>query len=178
MPSDARGRRVTRRRAVLDDRIDVSDIALPGIRRRPRLNVVRPQDLLVVAFEFRHLNVKIEETDEGLRGFLRPTGGSDQALLIVHFQPQNIAERAFFEAPPASNELTPQGKIEIVNGQKKEVIKDRDKLPGSNQETPTNDSLPVATRLAGPSRLVFRVPPDAAIPYTTPASSTRSAASS
>lgn len=170
MPSGAHGGRVTGRRAVLDElageRIDPSEIAFPGIRPRSRLSIVRPDDLLVVAFEFRHLSVAVENTDAGPLGILRPTGGSEQAFLIVHLQPQNIAERAFFETPPASNELIPQGKVELINGQKVEVIKDRDKLPGADPEQPSANSLPVPTLIAGPSRLVFKVPADAAIRYT------------
>lgn len=154
---------------LLVERLDPSAFHFPGIVRRPRIAVVRPQDLLVVAFEFRNLSLSIEATDAGPMGFLRPTGSSPQALVIVHFQPQNVAERAFFESPPAPNELTPEGKIELVNGVKTETVKDRDADPAlvKDKDLPSDGTLPVDTLIAGPSQLVFRVPAGAAIPYTT-----------
>jgi hypothetical protein len=150
---------------VLLERVDPSAFLFPGIRRRPRLTIVRPEDLLVVAFEFRHLQIGVDDTLEGPMAFLRPTGGSNQALVIVHFQPQNIAERAFFESQPAS-ELKAEGKWELVNGVPTQTIPDRDAGGGTNTETPSPQTLPVATLIAGPSQLVFKVPAGAAIPYT------------
>ncbi|HEX5039886.1 MAG TPA: hypothetical protein VFW95_07115 [Candidatus Limnocylindria bacterium] len=153
---------------VLVERFDPSAFHFPGIIRRPRIAVVRPQDLLVVAFEFRNLSLGIQDTDEGPMGFLRPTGSSPQALVIVHFQPQNIAERAFFETPPVPQDLDPKTSSQAANGA---VIKDRDEDPAlaaqKNKETPSDKLLPVKTRLAGPSQLAFRVPAGAAIRYTT-----------
>jgi hypothetical protein len=99
------------------------------------LSVIRPQDLLVLTFSFRDVN------------FTPPAGGQPGqvagqagALLIAHFQPQHIAEQAFFQ------------------------VTDN---PGDPGNEPTPPPGRVASLLAGPSRLVFNVPPGEAFPLTT-----------
>jgi len=122
------------------ERIDPSAFVFPGILRRPRLTIVRPDDLLVVALEFRNLSVSVEESDGETMALLRRGDGAKAAHLIVHLQPQNVAEEAFFESASEFGD-------------------------GAN-EIPSA-SLPISrTRIAGPSQLVFEVPKDAAIPYT------------
>src|SRR4030065_408576 len=60
----------------------------------PSITVVRPNDLLVLRFEF--INLKLQKTGEGdeTDAYLIP---GENALLAVHFQPQNLAEQAFLE---------------------------------------------------------------------------------
>ena len=102
--------------------------------------VVRARDLLSLTFEFR--NLKFQSAGTGQAALVR-ADSRKPAYLIANFPPQHIAEQAFLEAAP--------------------------ELPGapgaSGDETPTPP--PVQSRLSGPSRLVFRLPNDAAsIPYT------------
>jgi len=63
-----------------------------------KVSVIRPDDLLVLTFEFVNISVN------AAAGTFSPTGAG--AKLIVHFQPQHIAERAFFytEEQPVSND--------------------------------------------------------------------------
>jgi hypothetical protein len=89
------------------------------------MTVVRPDDLLLFRLHF----VNVDDTVSGQAG-----GGADSRL-IVHFQPQHVAEQAFFEGPPPETPLPP--------GQ-------------------------VGSRMAGPSRLAFRIPPGDHVDLTLP----------
>jgi len=126
------------------DRGQISRIRFPT---HLSVSVVRPQDLLALEFEF--VNLRLETS--GTSPQLVRSNSSKAAYLIVHFQPQSIAEEAFFEA---ANEF------EMESGQDEETVRpdDPDK---QKQATKTSDVLPtppVRARLSGPSRLVFRVP--------------------
>lgn len=100
--------------------------------------VVRPDDLLLLRLRFTN----VERTPGSGGAPATITGGPD-AILVVQFQPQHIAEQAFWEMG-----TTKQTKEEIAAGQAA--------LP------PSGDSLPapgnVGARLAGYSRLAFRIP--------------------
>jgi hypothetical protein len=67
----------------------------------PRITVIRPDDLLVLTFEFQ--NITLNKAG----GTFSASGGN--ARLIVHFQPQHIAERAFFytQLPPKAPDEIP-----------------------------------------------------------------------
>lgn len=109
-----------------------SNLTLAG---NPTVTVIRPDDLLVLTFEFAGLSIN-------KAGGTFSSGGNGK--LIVHFQPQHIAERAFF------------------------YVNDKDKpandpsLPDSApKNTGSNEPLlepPIDAVLAHPSRLVFTVP--------------------
>jgi len=128
--------------------VHVSNVPTPkGVQlfvANPTIAVLRPEDLLSLRFGFAGLTLAASSdgspelhVDQGTRGH----------SLTVYFQGQNIAERAFF---------THVDKYPVP-------ITDTDG-PAKGDETP---SMPVDTRLAGESRLVFAVPSDAgAIPYT------------
>lgn len=107
--------------------------------------VIRPEDLLVLRLEF--INFLLETGPAGSGGRRTPQLVRDDtgrpSYIAVHLQAQNIAEQAFFETASDFPVQTPP---------KKPVDPDAGK-PG---ETPTGP--PVRARLAGPSRLVFRVP--------------------
>lgn len=152
---------------VLVERFDPSAFRFPGIVRRPRLAVVRAEDLVVAAFEFRNLRLEVDENSESPAAVLRPADGTGQAFLVVHFQPQNIAEQAFFETTPA-NDLKLTGKLDD-DGTEVRVDRDHPSAmpPPTDTGPPFAGALPVRTLIAGPSRLVFRVPAGATIPYTT-----------
>ncbi len=112
------------------------------------IGVVRPDDLLVLKFEFINMEFKSEGKD-GLR--LTKKAGKDGlgSYLVVHFPPQNIAEQVFFlttdvpfaEPSSASLGLSPK------SGYKPDT---------SGNETPAPP--PVQARAASPSRLAFYIP--------------------
>jgi hypothetical protein len=94
------------------------------------VRVVRPDDLLVLEFEFINLQL--------LQGppRLERIHAEGPALIVVHFPSQHIAEEAFFEEAGGGASSTPP-------------------------EPP-----PVDARMAGPSRLAFKVPEQVrSIPY-------------
>ncbi len=108
----------------------------------PRTTILRPDDFLFLDFEF--INLTLQTGDNGSPELVPVP--NETSYIVVHFPPQNIGEQAFFEA-------------------------------NNNIDLPTNDpdakstsemigSLPVQSRMSGPSRLVFEVPKDAKIPYT------------
>jgi hypothetical protein len=101
------------------------------------VRVLRPEDLLELLFQFSNV------------GFTPPQGstpgqivGQTDSYLIVYFQPQHIAEEAFFETA--------------------EGVEDPDD-PNSEFPSPPGS---VRSILSGPSRLVFRLPNNATIEYS------------
>ncbi len=101
------------------------------VNQNPKLTAVRPDDQLLLTFEFANMTLhKASESDP--EAYALPGVNS---FLIVHFQPQNIAEQAFFERD-----------------------KNLDKPNGPNSTAPSPP--PVLSRMAFPSRLVFKVPED------------------
>lgn len=115
--------------------------------------IVRPRDLLVLDFTF--VNLRVTSDAQGNRSLSR-RDTTKPAYLVVGFPPQHVLERAFFETSPE----TP-----IPNPPPAGQPADPDRNTGN--EDPKNTDIPIATRLAGPSRLVFRWPATlAALPYT------------
>lgn len=86
------------------------EVALPNCS----VSVLRPEDLMVLRFEFRNLRLRncIGEPPR-----LEPFG-IDRPLVIVHFPPQHLAEQVFFEASTAafSEEPTPPPILARVSG--------------------------------------------------------------
>ncbi len=112
-----------------------------------RTLVIRPEDLLFLEFEFR--NVELTPPAAGNPGVI---SGGPGAYLIVHFQTQHIAEQAFFQAGEVS-----QTQQEKDAGQPPP--------PPGGSETPAPPGE-VKALPAGPSRLVFSIPPAVSFPYT------------
>jgi hypothetical protein len=100
--------------------LTISDSVIAQLKSNFSLTVLRPADLLHVRFDFVNIT---------LSGTTLTVGAN--ALLVVTFPPQSIAERAFYESAPGESGA------------------------GTN-EPPTMP--PVPARIAGESRLVFRVP--------------------
>ncbi len=97
-----------------------------------KLSVLRPADLLSLEFEFVNL-----QFENGTPPSLTRKNAGAPAYIIVHFPPQNIAERAFYQADPGS----------------------------SGNEPPA--APPIPSWMSGPSRLAFRVPGNMnSVPYT------------
>jgi hypothetical protein len=119
---------------------DLSVIALARffpdwfIKEYPKLSAVRAADQLVLTFEFVNMSIhKASESDP--EAYAVP---GEDAYLIVHFQPQNIVEKAFFETDANLEEQLPPPPSALL------------------------DPPPVLSRMAKPSRLVFKVPADEA----------------
>jgi hypothetical protein len=104
--------------------------------------MVRPEDLLVLIFQFDGMTVKA-----GPGGKASVERSSPNAHIIVWFQPQNISEQAFFETDPSYP-----------------VTKGKPGDPDAGHEgsavNPTPYAPPVMARMAGLSRLSFKVPPE------------------
>ena len=110
--------------------------------------ILRSEDLLNLHFKFYNLNLALNGPLGPRLERVRP---GETAYIVVEFPAQNIAEEAFLETAPYIN-------------------KD-DKLDPYGSDPKENDSLlppgDVDARLAGPSRLAFKVPDDVQyIPYT------------
>ncbi|SFJ50386.1 hypothetical protein SAMN04515648_4346 [Phyllobacterium sp. CL33Tsu] len=109
--------------------------------------VVRPRDMLVLRLEFINLTVS-----GGAKPRLKKSAAGS-ASLIVHFPPQTITEETFFETPPTATHNPDPPR------------------PGTppKPEPGGAEALtgpPVRARIAGESRLAFKVPDGFDIPYT------------
>ena len=129
------------------------NIALPGEEFRlpnspahVEISVLRPDDLLNL--EIVAVNLRLDTTDAE-NPVLVIDDRAQPALLVVGFPSQTIFEEAFFDSspPPVPKPAPP------------------DPNPDSIPKTPSNPGS-VQFRLGGDSRLVFKVPADARIPYT------------
>lgn len=113
-----------------------------------RIAVLRPEDLLSLEFEF--FNFQLQTGASG-RAQLSRDSSAKPAYIIVHFQPQSIAEEAFFDAGNIAPPPAPPGNAD----------------PDKNSSTERPTAPPVKALLSGPSRLVFRVPESVqSLPYT------------
>ncbi len=123
-----------------------------NLRGRFSTVVLRPEDLLVLRLEFLNLSLDTGAPSPGAVPHLVRDVAVRPSYIVVYFQGQNIAEQAFFETAPDYPVQTPPGKP-------------ADPDAGKGDEAPKPP--PVKARLAGPSRLVFRIPNDEKpIPYT------------
>lgn len=130
---------------------------LPTVPVKFTRRVVRPRDLLVLDLTF--FNLRVENRPDGSRALVRAAAGKP-AYIIVGFPPQHLLEQAFFEsAPEAPLQDPPPGAPPQAA--------DPDKASPPGPEEPTANSIPVQSRLADASRLVFRLPANfTSLPYT------------
>ncbi|HVZ41313.1 MAG TPA: hypothetical protein VHI13_18685 [Candidatus Kapabacteria bacterium] len=115
--------------------------------------VVRPSDLVFLVFAF--VGMKLSPKSGTGKATYERTGGD--AKILVGFQPQNIAEEAFFE--------TASG-YPVAAGNPSDPDKSSDGKDGT-PAIPAPYAPPVRARMAGPSRLVFNVPPEVSSIETT-----------
>jgi hypothetical protein len=136
---------------IVDGIVDL--VAAPASRTslfdasRPGRPVVRPDDLLALRIEL--VNLKVTPGTPPL--LERNAGGA--AYIVLHLPPQSIAEKVFFEtaAPGMSDPDLPPGA----------------QVKGSEPTTTdAPDPPPIRARVAGESRLVFKVPATFSVPYT------------
>ncbi len=125
----------------------------PGPDRRQW--IIRPDDLLVLAFDLMNLQVKPLEGHDTLMLVKKEVSGS--AYLIVWFPPQHILEKAYFTTVPNYPVAIPFASPDQPIGAKpKDPDEDNDKK-GVVEEL---DAPPIDAVVAGWSRLVFYVPDD------------------
>jgi len=67
------------------------------------VSVVRPDDLLVLKFEFRHMTLQV---GPGRPPQLVRTPNAPRPIIIVHFPPQHVVEQAFRESESSSEPVT------------------------------------------------------------------------
>jgi hypothetical protein len=107
---------------------------------QPSLTALRPDDLLSLRLTWLNLELK--------DGALIREPDAKDAYIVVEFEPQHIAEQAYFEV--ANKDGYP---VETPPG----------KPPNKDAATSASEKLPIPwkcaqSRVAGPSRLAFRVP--------------------
>jgi hypothetical protein len=121
----------------------------PGENPPIHISIVRPRDLLLLNFTF--INFKVFPGSTEMPAKLKTAKTSKPAYVIVEFPQQSIIEEAFFQ------ETVPE-KLPVP-------IDDVDH--GTDDETPREGDIPIASRISGTSRLVFKSPNGAKpIPYT------------
>jgi hypothetical protein len=125
-----------------------------------KVSIIRPDDLLSLQIEGRNLRLDASVSNCPVV-VLEDT--AQEAYLIVHFPPQTITEEAVYES--LSLETSPER-------QKTETPQEKERrLKGKNTTQSIESVLavrPIRSRLAQPSRIVFRVPANSnlQIPYT------------
>ena len=125
--------------------IHLGELLTPEPLRRHGQWVVRSEDLLSFHLEFTNLHARQPDGAPGGPAVLATTGPG-AAYVALHFAPQHIAERVFFAAS------------KIPKQQDGHVDKQTAQPPPSTPPTPLEPLAPppIATRMAYPSRLVFR----------------------
>jgi hypothetical protein len=137
------------------NKFTTSQMVTAGLRRRGgrsgpdrRQWVIRPDDLVVLAFDLVNLHVKPAAEHEAATLVKK---GSGPAYLIVWFPPQHILEEAYFVRVPKYPVGIPSNPDQKIPYQ------------DSDQNNNNDDDLyppPINARIAGWSRLVFYVPDD------------------
>ncbi len=125
-------------------------ISLPGDKpptlrlSNPTVELIRPDDLVVQRFEFVNMAFRGEGGDRVI------TATSGTPYMIVWHQPQNIGEEAFYEHAPNLD-------LSKADESDPDLSDDVDKT--------VPYPPPVNARYAGPSRVVYKVPPGTNIQY-------------
>ena len=109
--------------------------------------VVRPNDLLALRIELINMQVLAGPPPLLKRG---PTSGG-ASYIVLHFPPQALAEQVFFQA--------------AVPGTTTPNVPPNAPPPGDPGASETPLPPPIRARIAGESRLVFKVPDGFSVPY-------------
>ncbi|GAB4429674.1 MAG: hypothetical protein Kow0031_10260 [Anaerolineae bacterium] len=117
-----------------------------------KIDLIRPDDLLNLRIEADNLRLDPETPEEPA---LVVEDSRQPAYLIVTFPPQTIAEGAYFEF----SIVKPEG-----NPARPDTDKSNEPLDNPGQPQPPRHT---AAQLSRPSRLVFKVPAEARIPFST-----------
>ena len=124
----------------------LGELITPEALRTPGQWVLRSEDLLSFHLELLGLEARADSADPGSAATLAVVG-RDPALIVLHFPPQAIAEQVFFAA---AKDLPTQRDGHVVGG--------------TDQPAPSVPPVlleplkkpPIASRIAYPSRVVFR----------------------
>jgi hypothetical protein len=108
------------------------------------INILRPDDLVVLSIELHNLHLS---TANPKKPELVVERQGHPAFLVVNFQPQSIAEEAYFEIDP-NNPKSPSFDTNAYN-------KTPPVLPPANKLEPAGSA---SARMSDSSRLVFRLP--------------------
>jgi len=114
---------------------------------RPGKSVVRPSDLLALRLELFNMAVQASAPPMLKRG---PASGGP-SYIVLHFPPQALAEQVFFQAA-VSGTLPPR-------------VPPGAPPPGNPAANDAPLPPPIRARIAGESRLVFKVPDGFSVPY-------------
>ena len=131
---------------------------MPNSPAQLEISVLRPDDLLNL--EIVAVNLRLDATDAKSPALV-VDDPAQPALFVVGFPAQTIFEEAFFDSSAPSPE-TPGQDPSPAPAHKPTPP---DPNPVNGPKTPSNPGS-VQFRLGGESRLVFKVPADARIPYT------------
>ena len=112
--------------------------------------VIRPDDLLVLAFDLVNLQVQLSANAQQPAQLVKK--GPRQAYLSVTFPPQHLIEKAYFTTTPEYPVTIP------LNAGQVPPLDDKDAPPKGHDEDP--DAPPIDAIVSGWSRLVFHVPDD------------------
>src|ERR1019366_1198637 len=130
----------------------------PNSPTHVEISVLRPDDLLNL--EIVAVNLRLDTTDAE-NPLLVVDDPAQPALLVVGFPSQTIFEEAFFDSSAPSPKTPEQDPSPAP------AHKPTPPDPNSNNGPKTlSNPGSVQSRLGGESRLVFKVPADARIPYT------------
>ena len=137
--------------------------------------LLRPDDLLHLQVDGSNLHLT---NDENSAPVLTVVDQRQSAFLRFTFAPQTIAESAFFESALVPNKKpdTPikwesDPKPKLPDPDQSNTSTDPLAAPGTTSKTAQDTAhvkhkLPTVAQIGHPSRLVFVVPADAAIPFT------------
>jgi hypothetical protein len=114
---------------------------------RPGKPVVRPNDLLALRIELVNMRVQAGATPTLSRG----PANAGASYIVLHFPPQALAEQVFFQA--------------AVPGTKPPRVPEGAPPPSAPRANENPLPPPIRARIAGESRLVFKVPDGFSVPY-------------
>lgn len=133
--------------------------------------LLRPDDLLYLRISGSNLRLR-KDGDDG--AYLEVKNAKQPAYLHFNFQPQTIAEGAFFEAAIVPGGTTPiQGESNRPDSEANATYHEPFSTPGSPSQSAINtaaahkpQTIPTAAQIGHASRLVFAVEPGTKIPFT------------
>lgn len=120
--------------------VDLGGVLLPELLLRRGQDVVRSDDLLAFRLELTNLRALASRPNDAKPPHLAIVHTGKPAYITLHFPPQHIAEQAFYQPPPH---------FKYQDGHVNDPLPE----PRNNDDPP---NPPIQTRIANPSRLVFR----------------------
>ena len=121
-----------------------------------KVNLLRPDDLLNLQIEGTNLRLDAEDPEGPALVVENP---ERPAYLAITFPPQTVAEGAYFEY----TKVEPEGDPKRPDPDKKNNVQSNEPLAAPGEVKPPRRA---AAQLSRPSRLVFKVPAEARIPYS------------